>query len=290
MPSSAQDEIDRFARWAAAMSTPAQSRDHTNPHLQLDDLPTSSPGYLFILELRRYHGRQIRPYFLNQHYYKRRMRMCNAHRRRSLRRRGSQPLYLTARYAAWHGWPEAELIQGAAKPERSWLRIPPVEGERLAQLLADLTSITHQLEGQALDPPQVDSSGRFTWQIHLLDYGEDGEDLGLFEVGLEPDGRVFVRGGDYLTDGYSHPHVARDGRLCTGRFGAIGEWLHRDGALELVFLTVSQILRTYNPESPYLKLEELVRRDAAAECRGCGASLPADEGFNRFNPHFSYLT
>jgi hypothetical protein len=291
------NEVERFARWAAVMSAAAQPGEHTHSVPEEDperaqdncagDLrkarldPTRydqdpALAHPFLEAMRRYHTNQLRQYYQNRHYLRQRLRMQRASRRRSMRRgRSAAPLYQTERYAAWRGTGEAWILTNAGKPDPAWRKTPPIAGEMARRLLADLAAIDRELDEQGLEPAQVSEEGRLTWTIHLMEY--EGYDLGLFEVRLSPEAGIVAKGGDYRYDGYSHPHLSRDGHLCTGRFGALRQWLYQDGALELVYTTASRILRTYNPESPYVKLEELVGGEELDECTRCGARLHEDE-------------
>lgn len=232
----------------------------------------------FLTALHRHQQAQRRRYYLDQHYYKIRQRLLRAARRRAKRRgRPAAPLDQRPGFEAWFGREAADLLRAASRPEAVWRRIPPLSGEQARRLEADLEAINQELESRGMEPARVTGQGSLAWRIHLADYAGRC-DLGLFEVSLSADASIHVTGGDYNYGGHIHPHVARDGRLCTGRFEALGDWLHRDGALELVFTTINQILRTYNPASPYVSLEDLLREETRVECYRCGAWVHEDEG------------
>ena len=273
-----QAELSQFARWAKAMSDQSQRMPQTdggNPEEIEGNV--LSPSHPFLEELCRYREKQIHEYLKSRHYLKIRLKMQRASRRTSLRRGHSvSPLYQTGRFETWCGWEEAWAITNSSKPDPAWKKTPPIVGEMAGRLLADLVAIDRELDFEALEPAQVNEDGGLEWQIHIMDY-TDCYDLGLFKVCLRPDGLVSVSGGVYAYDGYCHPHVSRDGRLCTGRFGAMSQWLYQDGALELVFTTINHILRTYNPESPYVRLEDLVSDEELDECNRCGTRVHSDE-------------
>ncbi len=66
-------------------------------------------------------------------------------------------------------------------------------------------------------------------------------------------------------DNVPHPHV-QSGRLCEGDATAAIAAALRDGRLCEFFLIVGQVLRTYNPSSPYVPLSEW----DSAGCYECG--------------------
>lgn len=274
-----QAEIDKFASWAKAMSGKVRPQEDTNSSTEETHCIDQPPSHPFLEELCRYREKQIHEYLKSRHYLKIRLKMQRASRRTSLRRGHSiSPLYQTSRFETWSGWEETGAITNSSKPDPAWKKTPPIEGEMAHRLLADLAAIDRELDCRGMEPSRVNAEGALAWQVHILDY--DGcYDLGLFEVCLRPDTLIFVSGGDYIWDGHCHPHVSRDGHLCTGRFGAMRQWLYEDGALELVFTTINHILATYNHESPYVKLEELVSDEEMDECIRCGARLHMDEGY-----------
>lgn len=77
-------------------------------------------------------------------------------------------------------------------------------------------------------------------------------------------------GNDHVT----HPHVS-DEKLCTGDAGPSIRTALEGGRIADFFILVRSILTTYNPDSPYVKLEEW----AGEECGECGYRMHEDSTY-----------
>ncbi len=73
-------------------------------------------------------------------------------------------------------------------------------------------------------------------------------------------------------DGVVHPHVS-DGRLCAGDAAAAIQAALGEGRVCDFFLLVRSVLGTYNPDSPFVSLEEW----GGASCFECGRGIPRDD-------------
>ena len=72
-------------------------------------------------------------------------------------------------------------------------------------------------------------------------------------------------------DGITHPHV-HDGRLCAGDAWAAVQAALREGRLCDFFVLVRSVLSTYNPDSPFVRLEDW----HGISCLECGYSTGDD--------------
>ncbi|MEM1354988.1 MAG: hypothetical protein AAGH88_08905 [Planctomycetota bacterium] len=106
--------------------------------------------------------------------------------------------------------------------------------------------------------------GRFRLALDLHRLGDSPHVFPLRVEALEPNPAA---GSDRVT----HPHV-RDECLCTGDATApLGHAL-RDGRLADVFMLVRNVLNTYNPDSPYVSIDDW----EAEGCPECGGSMYED--------------
>ncbi len=80
-------------------------------------------------------------------------------------------------------------------------------------------------------------------------------------------------------DGYIHPHVASDGRLCEGEATVPLNHAWRAGMLAEVLHILDATLRTYNPHSAYERLDRWGGGAGRPSCYDCGYSMPEDEGY-----------
>ena len=111
----------------------------------------------------------------------------------------------------------------------------------------------------------------------------DGMFLGDFEIQLHVPSLERVRNREiyriYALDPHpatcnssvTHPHVS-DERLCAGDANAAIKAALASGRICDFFTLVRSVLTTYNPESPYVKLEDW----DGTSCYECGYSVPAD--------------
>jgi hypothetical protein len=217
-------------------------------------------------------------FYQQRHWWRRRQRLERRARRRAQRRSRQCSLWAwQERLCAPLAWHARDRLLTAQRPAGAPLREALTTPDFSAQVVADLAAIELELELNGL-PPLTLQDESLAWQLELDDYDGSGYDLGRFSVELRFDGAVSVTGGDCNYQGHVHPHVASNGQLCVGRFDNLPALLWRDGALELVWSTINQILRTYNPQSPYCHLNELVQGSVREECPACGELFEADEG------------
>ena len=111
----------------------------------------------------------------------------------------------------------------------------------------------------------------------------EGVYLGPFEIQLDwselgkphvPIYRVVAREPNpaALDDSVTHPHV-QDEALCEGEGRTSIRHAQEQGRLFDFFVIVANLLRNYNPSSPFVSLSNW----DGVECSDCGASLPDDE-------------
>ena len=74
---------------------------------------------------------------------------------------------------------------------------------------------------------------------------------------------------------HPHPHVEDDGQICLGELEAAAQLLwEKQDYMGLVFM-INELLATYNPESPYVRLVEW-NGIATTNCHNCGARVYFD--------------
>lgn len=120
-------------------------------------------------------------------------------------------------------------------------------------------------------------------------------DLGRFAIELHFDRLTHLRGSSCFVvvardpnpasgrDEVTHPHV-NDGDLCAGDAMKPIEQAMADGRWSDAFVLIATVLRTYNPRSPYVSLDEWdgiscgdcsgrVHRENSSYCDGCYSDL-----------------
>lgn len=103
-------------------------------------------------------------------------------------------------------------------------------------------------------------------------------DVGCFLVTLKIDGSGGVSIEAYENnvnelneDGYFHPHVDRDGNPCFGNLVATIPLLLGSGRFGEALSLIYDFLKSYNSDSPYLKLHELIGEvDSCEDCSDFG--------------------
>ena len=75
-----------------------------------------------------------------------------------------------------------------------------------------------------------------------------------------------------ISSSITHPHV-RDERLCEGEGRPAIQAALQQGRLVDFFVLVRQVLETYNPSSPYVRLVDW----SGVECSDCGCTAPEDD-------------
>ncbi|MCC6681647.1 MAG: hypothetical protein IT445_12160 [Phycisphaeraceae bacterium] len=109
--------------------------------------------------------------------------------------------------------------------------------------------------------------GTFEIKLFLAEIGLTARRLPFRCIALDPHSPA---GNEHIT----HPHVSDD-YLCTGEADAALNASLGVGRLADFFLMVRQILRTYNPESPYVAIEHW----EAELCPDCGYAMCEDEQY-----------
>ncbi len=155
---------------------------------------------------------------------------------------------------------------------------PPVPS--YATILDDLNQIEEEFGSWTLD-----LRGKCL-AVHTQEIELEGVYLGPFEIQLKLEELEYCDPRTSFTilaldphpagtdSGVTHPHVS-SGRLCPGdAVNAIGEAL-RQGRLCDFFMVVRSVLTTYNPDSPYVKLDEW----HGVACYECGDSTDEDHRY-----------
>ena len=153
---------------------------------------------------------------------------------------------------------------------------PPVPSMR------DIVNELHQVETEfgswsyqghcltvATDPIELEGVGLgpFEIRLDLSQMGLDGEWGTYRVVALDPNPAA----SDF---GVTHPHVNGE-RLCAGdALGPVRQALST-GRLCDFFLIVKSVLNTYNPHSPFVKLEAW----AGVSCYECGWTMSSDDSY-----------
>lgn len=172
----------------------------------------------------------------------------------------------------------------------------------LQQIRPAIPSIRHIVEAlQQIDddfgPPQIDLAnesiavmtepitlegiplGPFRIAVSIRDLRTDRPDLAIRAEALDPNPAA-------ANDSYTHPHVC-DERICLGDAILPLRNALADGRLADVFCIVRSVLQTYNPDSPYVSLDDwdgtaccdcgfVVHSDDHATCTSCEDSFCSD--------------
>lgn len=173
-----------------------------------------------------------------------------------------------------------EVLQVARLTDQASPRVPTLRTlvESLEQLESEfgnwrydsrtgelvVTTGVIELEGVYLGPFEI--------HLHVFELDEVGRGEALSVVALDPHP---ARGGT----GVTHPHVS-DERICLGEATQSVRQALRGGDLCELFLLVRSVLETYNPDSPYVALDdwdgvpcfecgEIAREGEAVFCEGC---------------------
>lgn len=86
----------------------------------------------------------------------------------------------------------------------------------------------------------------------------------VFDLLLHP--RVFLAVGGFqcLSTGYFHPHVNPEGTICEGELSIDSDLMQAQAELYLLLKNVHGLLKTYNPRSPHVRLEQFRTPDEMA--------------------------
>jgi hypothetical protein len=187
----------------------------------------------------------------------------------------------TARRRGWHLaanrlqeelWPHAQRLERCALDLLCVRQRPAVAVPGVDVLLAELRQLREEFDGLQVEPRRRRLTVR-TGRIVLREL-----DLGPFEVGLRLDrlARLDASCFDCVAleprpaagdSAVTHPHV-KDAVLCTGDAAAPIAAALRQGRLVDAFLLLGAVLNTYNPQSPYIALEEW--EGDGSSCAECG--------------------
>jgi hypothetical protein len=189
-----------------------------------------------------------------------------------------------------HGWTlvgpllQARIVsilsemEKSARDARVVLKQPPVPVPSLTFLVAELRQVEDEfgeLEidvrerfvGAATEPIVLESIrlGSFAIRFYWQRLGP-GRDTQCFDV-------VALNPNPAATDSrVTHPHVKND-RLCAGEAKVpLGDALD-DARLADAFCIVRAVLRTYNADSPHVRLAEW----GGVECHDCGCTVDEDD-------------
>lgn len=111
----------------------------------------------------------------------------------------------------------------------------------------------------------------------------EGTDLGTFVVTYFPVNRfgktlTNITGGNFNTNAYIHPHADGDGDVCLGnRTNAVSS-VYTEGSLLFSLSTICAVLQTYNENSPYIELDDLVNGESYY-CYTCGDHIDVGETY-----------
>jgi hypothetical protein len=157
-----------------------------------------------------------------------------------------------------------------ARPRRPLLARPTLRFlyEELLALHQEFEEVQIDLQEQILtvrtEPIVLEDRHLGRFEIRL-DYASLGDHSPYETVPLQPDPPV-------LNSDVSHPHV-NGNRLCEGDAKAPLAAALAQGRLCDFFLLIDRVLKTYNPESAYVRLEEW----EGVACGDCGATVPPDD-------------
>ena len=277
-----QLEIMLFSRWANRHREQQASGSLSTQ--EMEALRRDKPFFAAILDGR---NDPIRDYWRDRRLTRIRQRILGRDRRWENRKRKECSPYLNSYQAQVRfdsHWRQALALRTAKKPKNPFQgRQLPSERELLEQLEADLAVINQDLEEEG-QPKAAQGEFRckpcLTWRVdvsEIEDQHGDCHDLGAYTVHLMADGSVYGFGGDHERKGYCHPHLSSDGSMCKGDYQNFKDLLCTSGALAAVFDNVNRLLNTYNHESPYIELLDLVDENAGYCCTKCGDEVDEDE-------------
>jgi hypothetical protein len=144
----------------------------------------------------------------------------------------------------------AELAQAEEEFDQT------VKFDRAADTLS-LTTDRIELDGIDL--------GRFEIQLRLNDLGRANHGHAYQVIAKDPNP---ASGNDHVT----HPHVSHDA-LCEGDASSAIRNAIAGGRLGDFFTLVRSVLQTYNPDSPYVRLDDW----DGTPCYDCGSSIGSDD-------------
>jgi hypothetical protein len=208
----------------------------------------------------------------------------------SLRR--SLSMLSKARARGWHAaanrvYPEVSdalrhlqyaVNDAPAQPPHRRASMPPFTFrdayEELMQLEREFAGVNVDVKDDTIsavtEPVELEGIylGPFRIVLSLWRLAESRGDVSVFDVvALDPRPAV-------SSDGVTHPHV-RDEQLCPG--DATGPIMHAlaEGRLSDAFMSIRSVLNTYNPASPYVRLEDWT----GTACADCGHVVGEDDRY-----------
>ena len=151
----------------------------------------------------------------------------------------------------------------------------------VAETLAELTQLETEFDQQVVfelgnqtlsvttEPIELEGVflGAFTIQLKLARLRDTSHSRCYSVIADEPNP---ASGNDHVT----HPHVSHD-EMCEGDAGTPIRAALAQGRLCDFFILVRSVLQTYNPESPYIRLDEW----DGTPCHDCGTSMCSDETY-----------
>ncbi len=173
----------------------------------------------------------------------------------------------------------AELVQALEQVHRQ-LAWAPAAVPGMRELMGELAAIEAEFGKLEVDPVQPAIRvrtepielqglhlGPFEIQLDLEHLAEPGGRGAYAVVALEPNPAV----GD---DRIVHPHVS-DERLCAGEATTPIQRALESGRLCDFFLLIANVLRTYNPDSPYVPIDQW----HGEPCADCGYRVHDDNRY-----------
>jgi hypothetical protein len=138
-------------------------------------------------------------------------------------------------------------------------------------VLKDMLALSHEFETFSFN--KATKILYVTTKDIILNDGHDNMiNLGPFKISYKTDSTpLWVRAKaiepvKHYTSNNFHPHVQANGEICLGEGARALSMAHSRNAVFDVFLILKNLLNTYNPNSPYAKLETWMGRP----CAHCG--------------------
>ena len=153
-----------------------------------------------------------------------------------------------------------------------WIQFRELRRQNHDPMIASLRTLFEEVETITKNPLEV------RWV--LPDVQLEGVWIGDLEVRLNLERfrvRVFNLSADTeIRGGYQHPHVSSDGEICWNGHDLDAETFHRAGDFLALRDLIDNLLHTYNPSSPFIKLEDW-ENGLGEECYECGERRPEED-------------
>jgi hypothetical protein len=165
----------------------------------------------------------------------------------------------------------SEAVARGQPPKTQMLPTPHDLYQELIQLRDEFSDVDIRpgVISVVTEPVELEGVHLGTFRIELrTGYLADRKDSSAFNVvALDPHPAA-------ADDSVVHPHV-RDGQLCAGEATTPIAYALADGRLCDVFLAINGVLQNYNPNSPYVRLDEW----EGHACADCGCIVNNDDRY-----------